>query len=699
MGDIVSYERIGDVGVITLDNPPVNALGRDLRAGIVAALEVANADPEARAIVIRAEGRTFPAGADIREFGKPPEEPWLPEVCNRIEESPKPVVAAIHGTALGGGFEIALAAHARIATRDARIGLPEVTLGILPGAGGTQRTPRLSGAQAALDLMLIGKPVPAERAKAAGLIDEIARDREDLDAQALALAAKLAASGDAPRRTRDRREGFADPVAYERAVREWREKLASSPLPAPKKIVDCVEAALLLPFEAGLEFERAAFEDLVNSPEAAALRHAFFAERRAAKPAGIEGAAPRKVERVGLIGGGLMGSGIAISMLDAGLPVVLIERDQESLQAGIERIEATYARACARGRMSEEEAGLRLARLNGALDYAALGDADLVIEAVVEDMDIKRDVFARAEAAMRPDAILATNTSYLDVNALQAACAHPERVIGLHFFSPAHVMKLLEIVVAEQTASDVVATAFALARRLGKVPVRAGVCDGFIGNRVLTAYRQAADEMLEEGATPGEIDAAMRAYGFRLGPYQVLDMAGLDISWARRKRLAAQRDPGERYVEIGDMMCELGWFGQKAGRGYYIYEEGSREGRENPDVLVLIEELRRSKGIEPRSFTQDEIQRRILAAMANEGARLVEEEIAARPGDVDVVMIHGYGFPRWRGGPMQAADQRGLLQVKKELLAMAEGNPKAWTPALIFDELIKNGMKFADLNG
>ncbi len=697
MTDIVGYDLDGDIGIITLDNPPVNALGHELRAGIVAALDTALADKGAEAIVIRAAGRTFPAGADIREFGRPPQDPWLPEVCNRIEAATKPVVAALHGTALGGGFELALAAHFRIAAADAVVGLPEVKLGLLPGAGGTQRAPRLCGGRHALDLMLSARPVPARKALEIGLLDEVAED--DLYHAALALARKAANGGLPPRPTRERRRGFADPVAYEQAVREWREKLANSPLPAPGRIVDCVEAALLLPFEAGLEFERAAFEELMNSPQSAALRHVFLAERRAAKQPELKQAEPRPINRVGVIGSGLMGSGIAVTMLDAGLPVTLIERDQESLQAGISRIETIYARAAARGRLDEQEAGLRLARLSGAPDPGALGDADLVIEAVPEDMEMKKAVLAAAGRATRPGTILATNTSYLDVNALQVSVPRPENLIGLHFFSPAHVMKLLEIVVARQTAPDVVATAFALARRIGKVPVRAGVGDGFIGNRVLTAWRQAADEMLEEGATPCQIDAAMREFGFRLGPYQVLDLAGLDISWARRKRLASTRDPEERYVEIGDMMCELGWFGQKAGKGYYLYDSGDRRGRENPDMLALLDELRAARGISPRHFPADEIRNRCLAAMANQGARLVEEEIARCPGDVDVVMVHGFGFPRWRGGPMQAADAWGLLQVRKQLQEMAEGNPKFWTPAPLLNELIKNGMKFASLNG
>ncbi len=696
MSDVVTYALDQGVAVITLNNPPVNALSHALRAGLVAAIDRAEADPEARAILIRAEGRTFPAGADIREFGQPPQDPWLPAVCNRIEAATKPVVAALHGTPLGGGFEVALAAHYRLAAPGTRVGLPEITLGILPGAGGTQRTPRLCGAKVALDLMLLGKPISAEQAQQHGLIDAVAET--DLYQAGIDLAREVSTWQEPLNPTRARRDGFTDPVAYEAAVRDWRKKLEKSPLPAPKRIVDCVEAALLLPFDEGLEFERTAFEDLVKTPESAALRHAFFAERRAAKAPELAEASPRPVNSVGLIGGGTMGSGIAVSLLDAGLPVIMVERDDDSLQAGISRVESTYARAALKGRISEEEAGARLARLKGTTNYAALADVDLVIEAVVEDMAVKRAVFDAVEKVARPGAVLATNTSYLDINALQQGSTRPQDIIGLHFFSPANIMKLLEVVVAEQTAPEVVATGFALAKRLGKIAVRAGVSDGFIGNRILAAYRQAADYMLEDGASPYEIDRAMRAYGFKLGPYQVLDLAGGDISWARRKRLAPSRDPNARYVEIGDLMCELGWFGQKTGRGYYRYEAGKRQGTEAPEVIALIEQERRRKGISPRQFSPDEIQRRCLAAMANEGARLIEEEIAQRPGDIDTVMIHGYGFPRWRGGPMQAADARGLLQLRKDLQRFSKEDPAFWVPAPLISELIKNGMKFEALD-
>ncbi len=696
MSKTVRMEVQGDVAVLTIDNPPVNALGAALRRELAQQLARAEEDPQVRAIVIGAAGRTFPVGADVREFGLTPEPPLLPELCDAIEAARKPVVVAIHGSALGGGLEIALAGHYRIADKAARFGLPEVLLGILPGAGGTQRTPRLIGGGAALDMMLSGKPISAARALKLGLIDRVAEG--DLAAEALNWAQELAEKGAPPRPTRDRGEGLARPEAYLKAVAEARARVKSSPLPAPPRIVDCVEAALLVPYKTGIAMERAAFEHCLATDEAAALRYAFFAERAAAKVPELARAQPREINRIGVVGAGLMGAGIALVALDAGLEVTLVERDEEALEAGLERLRGLYARAVAKGRLSEEAAAQRMARLFPVTDMARLADIDLAIEAVFEDETAKREVFSSLDKVLRPGAILATNTSYLDIDMLAATTSRPEDVVGLHFFSPAHVMKLVEVVVGARTDEAVTATAFALARRLGKVPVRAGVCDGFIGNRILTAYRNAADFMLEDGASPYEIDAAMRAYGFALGPYQVSDMAGLGIAWARRKRLAPHRDPNQRYVRIADLLCEAGRLGQKTGRGYYRYEKGDRRGQPDEEVLALIDAERAEKGIRPRRFSPEEIQARCIGAMTNEGARILGEGVALRPSDIDVVELLGYGFPRWRGGPMFAADRSGLLTLKHHLEEWQAEEGDFWAPAPLIAELLRDGRHFADLN-
>lgn len=696
MTEVVRRSTADGVTTLTLDNPPVNALGKDLRRGLLEALTQAEADPDTRAIVLAAAGRTWPAGADIREFGKPPAEPWLPELCAAVATCTKPVIAALHGTVFGGGLELALAAGGRLAKLGTQLGLPEVTLGILPGAGGTQRLPRLIGAKPALGLMLSGLPVAAERAVELGFVDAVTDG--DVRSAAEAMARKIAAGEVDLARKFPRPDHRADATTWLRAVASAREGIGKARLPAPGWIIDCVEAALLLPEEEGLAYERAAFEDLVGTPEAAALRHAFLSERRAARLPDLGGAEAREVSTVGVVGGGLMGSGIATALLSAGYRVTLIERDPTALSAGLARVATNQERAVSKGRLSkagQEEAWSRIA---GANDMAALSESDLVIEAVPEDEELKQRIFAELGAVTRPGTILATNTSYLDVNGIADASGRPEDVVGLHFFSPAQVMKLIEVVVGDSTAPDVTATAFALAKRMGKIAVRAGVCDGFIGNRILTAYRTATDFLLEDGASPYDIDRAMVEWGFPKGPYAVLDMAGLDISWARRKRLAATRDPTRRYVAIGDRLCEAGRLGQKAGKGYYRYSDDSRHGEEDPEVLGLIVAERQAKGIVPRQVTDAEIQTRVLAAMANEGARILEEGIAARPSDVDVVMMLGYGFPRWRGGPMQAADAAGLLGLRNHLKDYAREEAAFWQPAQLWDDLIKNGRKFSDLN-
>jgi 3-hydroxyacyl-CoA dehydrogenase len=696
MNDKVHYRVEERVALLTIDNPPVNALPHAVRAALDEGLSRALADEAVEAIVVNAAGRTFPAGADMSEFGQPPAEPRLPDLLARIEASPKPVVAAIHGAALGGGLELALACHYRLAAEDARLGLPEVTVGLVPGAGGTQRLPRLTGARFALDLMLKGKAATADEAAEAGLVDGVVEG--DLESAAVAFAQSLKEEDLGPRPTAEVATGFADPAAYLAAVAEAREAQRDNVLDAPRRVVDCVEAALLMPIETGLVYERAAFDDLVASPQSAALRHLFFAERRAARFPGLEGVAHRELGALGVVGGGTMGAGITVALLGGDFSVTLLERDEGALETAVARVVDILDSAVRRGRMTPEARDRRLERLRGALDYEALSGCDLVIEAVYEDLPAKQAVFAALDAVLAPGAILATNTSYLDIDLLAAGTSRAADVIGLHFFSPAHVMRLLEIVVGQETAPATVATALALAKHLGKVPVRAEVSDGFIANRMLVAYRKAADEILEDGASVAEVDAAMRAFGFPLGPYQVADLAGLDISWARRKRLAPTRDPHARYVAIGDLLCEAGRFGQKNGRGYYAYRKGSTVAVEDPEVARIIDLERKRKGIAPRRFSPEEIARRCLIAMVNEGARLVEEGVAQRPSDIDVAMVHGFAFPRWRGGPMKWADLAGLLLIRQDLIDLAPEDPALWAPAGLLTELVRNGRSFDSLN-
>lgn len=692
----VQYRTEDRVAILTVDNPPVNALSRSVRQGLLEGLERALTD-EVDAIVIMAAGRTFPAGADISEFGRAPEAPLLPEVFSRIEASTKPVVAAIHGNALGGGLELAVACHYRLASEDAKVGLPEVSLGVVPGAGGTQRIPRLAGAAFALELMVHGRPVTADDAAEAGLLDGVVEG--DLEGAAVSFAESLREEDLGPRPTCETAVGFSDPAAYMAAVAERRKELARSPLEAPKRIVDCVEAALLMPFDVGMAYERAAFEDLLASSQSAALRHLFFAERRATRFHGLEGAAAHRIGRVGVVGGGTMGTGITLALLLGGYPVRLLERDENALETAAARIVDGIEGAAKRRRIGAADRDRCLDRLSGALGYEDLADCDLVIEAVHEDMGAKRAVFAALDSVLPPEAIIATNTSYIDIDVLAAGTKRPGQVIGLHFFSPAHVMRLLEIVVGARTDPTVVATALALAKSLGKIPIRAEVGDGFVANRLLLAYRKAADELLEDGASIAAIDAAMRDFGFPLGPFQVADLAGLDHAWERRKRLAPTRDPAERDVSIGDLLCEAGRFGQKNGRGYYLYRQGSRVGEEDPEVTRIIELERKRKNISPRSFRSGEIARRCLLAMVGEGARLLEDGVAQRPSDIDVAMVHGFGFPRWKGGPMKWADLEGLLMIREDLKKLVDEDPALWTPPGLLSELIKNGETFDSLNG
>jgi 3-hydroxyacyl-CoA dehydrogenase len=694
----VRTRRVGAVLIATISNPPVNALSAAVRQGLLQAVDAAETDPEVRALLLVGEGRGFIAGADIREFGKPPVPPSLPEVCNRIEACGKPVVAAIHGPALGGGLEVAMAAHYRLALGDARLGLPEVQLGLMPGSGGTQRAPRLMGLKPALDLMLTGRHMGAQEALEAGLVDRLG-EGSDAEGAGLAYAQQLLASRAAIRRTGE--SPLAPDIEGARAVlKQLAADTAkkSRGLFSPLKIVEAVEAGLDLPFAEALRNERQLFLQCIDSPQRAGLVHAFFAEREVLKAPETRSAKPRAIASVGVVGGGTMGAGIAVSVLDAGLPVTMVERDEASLARGRANVEKVYDGLVQKGRLTAEARAAVLARFTGSTSYAALSDADLVIEAVFEDIEVKKAVFAELDRVCKPRAVLATNTSYLDIDAIAASISRPQDVIGLHFFSPANIMKLLEIVVPAKVSADVVATAFELAKKLKKVPVRAGVCDGFIGNRILAKYRQAADYLMEDGASPYEIDEAVRAFGYPMGPFQVSDLAGGDIGWATRKRKAATRDPRSRYVQIADRICERGWFGQKTGRGYYLYPQGARTGTPDPEVLAIIAAERERAGVQPRKFTADEILRRYLAAMVNEGANVVREGIALRPLDVDVTFLHGYGFPRHRGGPMKYADTIGLDRVLADLREFAQEDPLFWQPSPLLVELVAQGRNFDSLN-
>ncbi len=694
---LVQTQQQGPVLVVSINNPPVNALGQGVRAGLLAAVEQLEQDAALKAMLIVGQGKAFIAGADIREFGKPPMAPALPDVLNRMETGSKLVVAAIHGPALGGGLEVAMATHFRVALAGAKLGLPEVSLGLLPGAGGTQRSPRLMGVKAATELMLSGQHLSAKAALAAGLVDKLAEGDDPLVA-GLAYVNELLARGVPPRRTRDlaiadKAAALAelDAIALE-SVKKTRG------LFSPAKIIECVRAAVELPFEQGLKRERELFLECLNSPQRQGLVHAFFAERETAKIPEAKAAAPRALASIAVIGGGTMGAGITVSALDAGLSVVMVERDAESIARGQKNVEKVYDGLIARGRMTAEAKAATMARYTPSTSYDAIKHVDLVIEAVFEDIEVKKAVFKELDRVCKSGAVLATNTSYLDIDAIAAVTSRPQDVIGLHFFSPANIMKLLEIVVPSKVAPDVVVTSFELAKRMKKVPVRAGVCDGFIGNRILSVYREAANYVLEDGASPYDIDAAVRGFGYPMGPFQVSDLAGGDIGWATRKRKAATRDPKARYVEVADRIAERGWYGQKTGRGWYLYPEGARTGQDDPEVLAIVDAERKKKGITPRAFSHDEIMRRYMAAMVNEGAKVLEEGIALRPLDIDVTFLFGYGFPRWRGGPMKWADMQGLDKVLADIQEFAKEDALFWQPAALLQKLVAEGKNFDSLN-
>ena len=597
----------------------------------------------------------------------------LPDVIDAIEACSKPVVAAVHGTALGGGCEIALACHARIADPGASFGLPEVKLGLVPGAGGTQRLPRLIGLEAALDLVSSGRMVKAAEALRLGLVDRLSSG--DLRQDAMELARELI--GKPIRRTGEQTIAGMDSQNASAKTAEIRRKARGAE--APGKAAELVLLAAELPLKEGMARERETFLALRSSEQSAALRHVFFAEREVTRLPGFDAVEPRPVQKVGIVGAGTMGSGIAIAFADAGFDVKVVETSEQALASGEARITDNYDRQVASGRLTAAARDERLRAITYAVGIETLSDRDLVIEAVFEDLEVKRALFRDLDAILKRGTILATNTSYLDISLIAGATSRPADVVGLHFFSPANVMKLLEIVRTDATADDVVATGLALAKRLRKIPVVCRVCDGFVGNRILSRYRQQAEYLLEEGALPHEVDAALEAFGFPMGPFAVSDMAGLDIAWARRKRLAPNRDPNERYVDIADRLCEAGRFGRKTGAGWYRYEGGKRE--IDPSVTSLVEESSQRRGLTRRRISAEEIQARIRAAIVNEACKILDERIVERPLDVDVVMMHGYGYPAWRGGPLFEADRIGLQPILAQVKERAEWDGPGWEVA------------------
>lgn len=641
---LLTVRRDGEIAVVTLDNPPVNAISEAVRKELFEMVGQLDADPGVRAAVLICAGRTFLAGADVREFGKPPVEPHLPDVVDRIEGAEKPWIAAIHGAALGGGFEIAMGCRFRVAVESARVGLPEVTLGVIPGASGTVRTPRLAGIETAVDLVTSGRPMPAGKALKAGLIDAVVGD---LESDAVAFA-RAALNAELPLPV-SRRLLAPMPEAFWQDAR----KLAAKPgHQAPLRALDSLRFATEHGFAEAMAHERETFLDLRGSDEAAALRHIFFAERAAPKPAALKGVEPRPVRTVGVIGGGTMGAGIAGACREAGMEILLIERDDEAVTRGLANVGKIFDGAVKRGKLSAEDRAGRMAGVRGSTDYAELADADLVIEAVFEEIGVKRAVFAELGRVCRADAVLATNTSYLDPRAIAEGLPDPSRFIGLHFFSPAHIMKLLEIVPTPDTAPDVLATGFALGRALNKMPVQAGICEGFIGNRILKRYRAEAEALVTQGVAIAEIDAAMRGYGFRMGPFEAQDLGGLDIAFLQREGARAE---GQAVPEtLGDILVRAGRKGQKTGGGWYDYAEGDRTPKPSASVAALLAD--RVSG--SAALSGPEIADRLVGAMAAEGEAILREGIAQSPQDIDLVEVHGYGFPRWKGGPMFAAGMK-----------------------------------------
>ena len=696
----VTFERYDDVALLRLLNPPVNGLSFAMRAALGERVAEALADEAVKAIVIAGADRMFCGGADIREFSAPPPPgaAHLPAILDEIEASPKPVVAAIHGVAAGGGMEVALACHLRLAAPGTRLGLPEVTLGILPGAGGTQRMPRLIGVEKALDVIVGGKLHPVDKAVELGFVDECVQG--DLVETAIARARQLAADGTPLRRASRLTEHLEAVRGRPEIFTDFRKKMAKRArgFDAPSACVDCVETTLTMPYAEALKNERVVFHRLRESDQSAAQRHAFFAEREVAKIPDIPKDTPaRPITTTGVVGCGTMGGGIAMSIANAGLPVTILESSEEALERGMAIIRKNYAATVSKGRLSQAEMDARLARITPTLDDADLGAADVVIEAVFEELPLKKEVFARLDGVCQPEAILATNTSTLDVNAIAAATSRPEQVIGTHFFSPANVMKLMENVRGARTSPETIATVMKLSKKLGKMGVLVGVCDGFVGNRMLYAYRRQADFLLEEGALPEQIDRVIYDFGLPMGPYQMADLAGLDVSWRVRKAQAPTRPVRLRYSPIADRICERGRYGQKTGAGWYRYEEGSRVPIPDPAIHELIAGVSAELGIERRAIGDDEIVPRCLYPLVNEGAKILDEGLALRASDIDVIWMHGYGFPRYRGGPMFWADLVGLRTIHDTMSRLHDEHGDWLAPAPLLKRLAEQGKGFKDV--
>jgi 3-hydroxyacyl-CoA dehydrogenase len=698
----VIEERRGSVLILKLNNPPVNGLGAALRTALVTAIKAGQADNEIDAFVVSGEGRMYSAGADIREFGSTPPAgtPDLNDVIDSLEMSSKPVVSAIHGVAAGGGLELALGTHYRVADPKTRVGLPEVTLGILPGAGGTQRLPRLIDINKALDLITSGRLISAGEANTLGIIDEIA-DGDVLEA-AVEAAERLATEGATPRRSRDQSVGIAaakdNPSLFEDFAKTMAK--AARGMNAPYACVRCVEAAATMDFDAGLKYEREEFNKLVSATESAAMRHAFFAEREVAKIPDVPASTPTKdITSAAIIGCGTMGGGIAMNFANVGIPVTIIETEQAALDRGLERIKGNYANTVSKGRLTQDAMDKRMALLTGATDMRAIGDADIVIEAVFEEMSVKKEIFAKIDAIAKPGAILATNTSTLDVDEIAAVTKRPEDVVGTHFFSPANVMRLLENVRGAKSSPETIASVMKLGKTINKVAVLVGVCDGFVGNRMLHQYGREANFLIEEGALPQQVDKVIFDFGFPMGPFTMGDMAGLDIGWAVRKRKAAERPSNQRYSAVADRICEQGRFGQKTGAGWYRYEAGNRTPIPDPEIEALIVQASKDAGIERREISDEEVLKRCLYPLVNEGAKILEEGLAIRSSDIDVIWIHGYGFPRYRGGPMFWADTIGLDEVHETMRRYHAEHGELMRPANLLEKLAKEGKKFSDFKG
>jgi 3-hydroxyacyl-CoA dehydrogenase len=698
MSDVVHFESRGRIGVIWVDNPPVNALSQALRRGMLDALTKAQAAPEIQALVLAGKGRTFIAGADITEFGKPPMEPSLLEVIARYEASEKPVVAALHGTTLGGGLEVALGCNYRIASPDAKCGLPEVKLGILPGAGGTQRLPRLVGVPKALEMIVGGEPIGAAEARTLGLVDQVAEG--DLVTAAVAFAEQVIGRKPLPR-VRELaghiEQAKRDASIFEKARKDATARARGGK--APLRCVDAVQAAVDLSFEEGMKREMVLFKEAVESTESKALRHIFFAERTAAKIPDVDASTPTlPVRKIAVLGAGTMGGGIAMAFANAGIAAILVDREQALVDKGLEIIKKNYAATVSKGKLAQSEMDARMARVSGTTSWDGFGDVDLVIEAVFEEMGLKKEIFGKLDKACRKDAILATNTSTLDVNEIARSTSRPEQVIGLHFFSPANVMRLLEIVRGSATSKPVVATAMKLSKQINKVGVLVGVCPGFVGNRMLHAYFRESNFLLEEGALPQQIDGVMTRFGLAMGPCATSDLAGLDVGWRIRKGQPKPKPP-ERYSgAVGDRLAEMGRFGQKTGAGFYRYQPGNRTPTPDPEVEAIIVAVSKDLGIERRAVTDEEILERCMYAMINEGAKILDEGIALRASDVDTVWINGYGYPAYRGGPMFYADTVGLPAIHARVVEFMNKHGKVWTPSPLLERLAKEKKTFASLD-